>query len=111
MIPILNVIALNWWQWMWPMLWQVSLLIVIISTLDILMQRWVWPQVRYTLWLLVLLKLIIPPSWSLPSGVISRVHNQAKHQIEQQLDKTFLLNEDPINAATASLRESPPKKI
>jgi beta-lactamase regulating signal transducer with metallopeptidase domain/effector-binding domain-containing protein len=110
-MTLINQLASNWWAWMGPMLWQVSLLIIIISAIDLSIRKWAWPQVRYALWLLVILKLLIPPSWSLPSGVISRVHNQAKHQIAQQLDKAFLSNEDPSHAATASLRESPQKKF
>jgi beta-lactamase regulating signal transducer with metallopeptidase domain/Tol biopolymer transport system component len=72
MIAAVNQIAQSWWSWMGPMLWQVSLLILIVTALDFLLRRWAWPQVRYTLWLLVLVKLIIPPSWTLPSSLVSR---------------------------------------
>jgi Tol biopolymer transport system component/beta-lactamase regulating signal transducer with metallopeptidase domain len=77
----LNDIAIAWWQWMGSMLWQVSLLIVIIGILDVLLRRWIWPQVRYALWLLILVKLILPPSWSLPSSLVS----QTRPQLEQLL--------------------------
>ena len=56
-----NEIAVQWWQWTGSMLWQVSLLIVLISLIDFVIRRWAWPQVRYGLWLLVLLKLMMPP--------------------------------------------------
>ena len=65
MIVTLNALADTWWGWMGPMLWQASLLIAIVGTIDLLIARWAWPQVRYALWLLVLIKLLIPPGWSL----------------------------------------------
>jgi beta-lactamase regulating signal transducer with metallopeptidase domain len=90
MITPINQIALSWWGWMGPMLWQVSLLILIISAIDMLIRKWAWPQVRYALWLLVLIKLLIPPSWTLSSGIIARFQPWAQARIEQQWSKTFL---------------------
>ena len=57
-----------WWYWMSAMLWQVSLLILIISVIDYLFKDRLWPQVRYALWILILLKLLIPPTWALPTA-------------------------------------------
>ena len=51
------------------MFWQASLLVVLVFAVDSLIQRWVWPQVRYALWLLVLVKLLLPPSLSFPASV------------------------------------------
>ncbi len=64
-----QIIAL-WSSWMVAMLWQVGLLVVIVTGIDMSIRRWAWPQVRHALWLLVLVKLMIPPTWSLPSGVV-----------------------------------------
>jgi hypothetical protein len=61
MIALLNDLARHWWQWMAPMIWQVGLLIVLISLIDWAVRKWVWPQIRYALWLLVLVKLLVPP--------------------------------------------------
>jgi beta-lactamase regulating signal transducer with metallopeptidase domain/DNA gyrase inhibitor GyrI len=71
---------------MGSMLWQVSLLILIISVIDAFIRRWAWPQVRYALWLLVLAKLILPPTWNLPSSLISRWEPLVHARIEQRLD-------------------------
>jgi len=71
MIELLNNIAQIWWAWMWPMLWQVSLLIALIGGVDLLIRKHVWPQVRYALWLLVLVKLILPPTFSLSTSVVA----------------------------------------
>lgn len=87
MMAQVNEIARLWWDWMGPMFWQISLLIILISCIDILIRRWAWPQVRYALWLLVLLKLVIPPTWSLPTSVVSYVQPQVSAIIQSRLKK------------------------
>jgi len=73
MITQMNNVAEVWWNWMWPMFWQVSILVVFLGAVDLLLRRHVWPQVRYALWLLVLIKLILPPGISLSTSIISQV--------------------------------------
>ncbi|MFQ6091721.1 MAG: M56 family metallopeptidase [bacterium] len=55
------------------MFWQVSLLILLIGTIDWLTRKWIWPQVRYALWLMVFVKLILPPSLAIPTSVTSQI--------------------------------------
>jgi general secretion pathway protein D len=50
------------------MLWQSSLLIGLLFALDLLMRRRVRPAVRYALWLVVLVKLVLPPSLAVPTS-------------------------------------------
>ena len=52
------------------MFWQVGLLILLIGCIDLLIRKWAWPQLRYALWSLILVKLLLPPTWSLPSGIV-----------------------------------------
>ena len=85
MIAAVNQVAQSWWSWMGPMLWQVSLLVLIVTGLDFVLRRWAWPQVRYTLWLLILVKLIIPPTWTLPSSLISKWQPMVQARIEERL--------------------------
>jgi beta-lactamase regulating signal transducer with metallopeptidase domain/Tol biopolymer transport system component len=85
MIAAVNQIAQSWWSWMGPMLWQVSLLVLIVTALDFILRRWAWPQVRYTLWLLILVKLIIPPTWTLPSSLISKWQPIVQARLEEHL--------------------------
>jgi beta-lactamase regulating signal transducer with metallopeptidase domain len=82
----MNQIAQAWWSWMGPMLWQVSLLILIVTVIDLLVGKWAWPPVRYALWLLILVKLLIPPTWSMPTSLISQSVPWARTQIVQLLD-------------------------
>src|SRR5215469_7045730 len=52
----------------WPMLWQSSLLIAVIFAFDLMFARRIRASVRYALWLVVLVKLLLPPALSLPTG-------------------------------------------
>jgi beta-lactamase regulating signal transducer with metallopeptidase domain len=67
------------------MFWQVSLLIILITALDMAIRRWVWPQLRYALWALVFLKLIIPPTWQTPTSIVSWLQPQVEEQISSQM--------------------------
>ncbi len=84
MIAAVNQIAQSWWGWMGSMFWQVSLLILIVTALDFVLRRWAWPQVRYTLWVLILVKLVIPPTWTLPSSLISKWQPLVQAGIEER---------------------------
>lgn len=70
MVDQLNFISQSWWNWMAPMFWQVSLLVFIIGGIDLLIRKWAWPQIRYALWFLILLKLVIPPTWSNSMSIV-----------------------------------------
>jgi len=59
-----------------PMLVQSSLLIVILTLLDLVLRKRVRAVVRYWIWLLVLAKLILPPSFYSPTGVAYWVGGQ-----------------------------------
>jgi len=83
---LLNDISQLWWQWMGPMLLQVTVLILIISGLDLLLKKWAWPQVRYGLWILVMIKLLIPPNWSSPSSVISHFQPHIKQAVFSRVE-------------------------
>ncbi len=53
----------------WPMLWQSSLVIGVMLLGDWTVGRKLRPAVRYLLWLVVLAKLVLPPSLALPTSV------------------------------------------
>lgn len=52
----------------WAMLWQSSLLIALVLLVDLALRRKVRPAVLHGLWLLVLVKLLLPPNLSFPTG-------------------------------------------
>jgi beta-lactamase regulating signal transducer with metallopeptidase domain len=68
LIETLNVWADHALRFAWPMLWQSSLLIGLLFALDPILKRKLRPAVRYVLWLVVLVKLLLPPSLALPTG-------------------------------------------
>ena len=69
MIESLNEIGRLWWGWMGPMLVQTSILIGLVGVADVLLRRWAWPQVRYVLWLMVLVKLVLGPGLAARTSV------------------------------------------
>ena len=95
MIAQLNDIAQVWWQWMAGMFWQASLLIILITLLDIAIRRWAWPQVRYALWGLVFLKLIIPPTWQMPTSIVSWIQPKVEEQISIQIEARETIAQGP----------------
>ncbi len=77
MAELLNTLARLWWDWTAAMFWQVGLLTILIGCLDLLVRKWAWPQLRYALWSLILIKLLLPPTLSLPSGVVPGLQSRA----------------------------------
>jgi len=68
------IASLNSWSecvlsLVWPMFWQSSLLILVLVSMDLALRRRVRAAVRYLFWLVLLVKLVLPPSIALPSGV------------------------------------------
>lgn len=65
--------AEQWWSWMAPMVWQVGVLVLLVAILDGALRRWVWPQLRIALWLLVIAKLLLPPTVASPVAISPQV--------------------------------------
>lgn len=81
---MIDHLVMLWWMWMWPMLWQVSVLVIIIGFVDLGIRQWVWPQVRHALWLLIFIKLLIPPGIALPTAVIPRLGEHLGQAVSQR---------------------------
>jgi len=102
MVELLNTIARLWWGWTASMFWQVGLLILLIGCIDLLIRKWAWPQLRYALWSLILVKLILPPSLSLPSSIVPELRPRVAQTLQ------WLNSERPAareNPAAISLLE------
>ena len=67
-IETLNQWGGNFLSFAWPMLWQSSLLIIVLLAFDFLFRRKLWASIRYALWLVVLVKLCVPPALALPTS-------------------------------------------
>ncbi len=84
MIEQINKISEIWWSWMWPMFWQVGVLIVLLGVVDLVIRKRLWPQLRYALWLLVLVKLVLPPTFSLSTSLTSQLQPLAEQVLMRQ---------------------------
>ena len=67
LITLLNSAADAWAAWMWPMTWHVTLLATVVAALAWLL-RGRSARLRYALWLLIPIRLILPPTLSLATG-------------------------------------------
>ncbi|MGH7940041.1 MAG: hypothetical protein ACREFR_03095, partial [Limisphaerales bacterium] len=67
-VETLNRLGEDFLAFAWPMLWQSSLLIALIFTIDLIFKRRIRAAVRYALWMVVLIKFLLPPSLALPTG-------------------------------------------
>lgn len=103
MIEQLNTLSLSWWSWMSGMFWQVSLLIILISGIDLLLRRWVWPQIRYALWFMVLIKLLLPPTFASPVSITSNLQPIALKALGlYHTEQTSLIHDTTPSEATTT---------
>ena len=69
MIEFLNSTGHAFFRFATAMLVQSSILIVLLYFIDLLLRRHVRAVFRYCVWMLVLVKLLLPPSLCLPTGI------------------------------------------
>ena len=67
-IETLNLWGQTFLNFAWPMLWQSSLLIIVVAILDFLFAQKIRAAIRHALWMVVLVKLLLPPALALPTG-------------------------------------------
>lgn len=68
-IEALNAAGRWFCSYAWNVSVQVSVLIIVLLVLDVLLRRRVRAVVRYAMWMLVFVKLLLPPTLSLPTGI------------------------------------------
>ncbi len=70
-----------------PIFWQSSALIALVFGIDLLLRRKIRPAVRYALWLVVIVKLVLPPSLALPTAAAwwLRTHNSPPPETRTQI--------------------------
>jgi beta-lactamase regulating signal transducer with metallopeptidase domain len=104
----------QWGGWFvdfaWPMLWQSSLLIVLLFAIEFLIRRKIRASIRYALWLVVLVKLCLPPTLASPTSPVWWLHKTpppavAKLHYTVSYD-TGPMPDIPLNPPTAYV---PPK--
>jgi len=97
MIEQINHIAGLWWSGAIAMFWQVGVLILLIGCVDLIIRRWAWPQLRYALWLMVLLKLVLPPTIYLSTSITSGLQPLARQIVAKEIHR------ENLDSATAMI--------
>lgn len=75
----------------WTQFWQVTVLIVVVATMARTVAR-NRPHLAYALWLVVLVKCVMPPLWASPSGVfcwIQPAHEESASALTAEIGTTF----------------------
>ena len=115
LIGTLDVWGGRFLNFAWPMAWQVSLLIVALLTFDFLFRRKVRASVRYALWLVVLVKLILPPALALPTSPAWWLHSNQPAILVQPQIQNYTVSYDSSPLPDASLKTLtafvPPKPV
>ena len=93
----------------WPMFWQSSLLILLLLGLDYGWQHRVRAAVRHALWLVVLLKLCLPPTFALPTSPVWWLP-KSPLPVTQVTDRNFSVTFDQSPARARPLVPNWPTK-
>lgn len=96
-ITAVNRISDTFISFMWAQVWQSSLLIVFVMAAALMLRR-ASPRVRYLLWLLVIVRLILPPSLQIPTGIGIWGRQILKTEAGQRVVTAI----QPISAAAAT---------
>ncbi len=107
MIEILNSFADKWFGWEVSVLWQASLLIAIVWSVDLAIRKWAWPQVRYALWLLVLVKLIAPPTLTSPASIVSSIMAFTEKKVAVQITAPQEIVSAPVTTINTPAEYTP----
>ena len=97
-ISLLNSAGAAFVEFAGRMLVQSSLLIVVLVVLDLILRKRVKAVVRYWIWLLVLAKLLLPPSLSSPTGLAYWIGDKLP-SLPKQMELRIQSAEPPVCAA------------
>ncbi|HKS38939.1 MAG TPA: M56 family metallopeptidase, partial [Verrucomicrobiae bacterium] len=96
-----------------PMLAQSSVLIVALFALDLVLRNRVRAVIRYALWMLVLIKLVLPPSFAAPTGLAYWLPEKKAAQAKPAITPQFVVRYSDIQFDAApvlpSLSPPPPR--
>jgi len=116
LIETLNLRGEQFVSFAWPMMWQSSVLIALLFAFDFAFRRKMCASVRYALWLVVLFKLLLPPSLALPTSLAWWVRPSAPPSAapKQEHDSTFVISYSDVVPTTLPMpvatRFEPPLK-
>ena len=105
LIETLNRFGESALHFAWPMLWQSSVLVAVLFAIDFTLRRHVRAAVRYALWLVLLVKLLLPPSLALPTSAAWWLFPSAA---SQPPTARFVVSFGPDTANKLPLQPEPP---
>ena len=115
LVETLNQWGANFLSFAWPMFWQSSLLIAGLLTVDLLFRRKLRASIRYALWLVVLVKLCVPPTLALPTSPVWWLHKTPAPVVAKSLPHyTVTYDNGPlpeISPKTLPATVVPPKPV
>ena len=82
----LRFLADRWWDWMLPMTWHVAGLVFLLTGLTWLLRRRS-ARLRYALWMLVPLRLALPPSLAFATGW---AYSTVKTMLDRLVEKGYV---------------------
>ncbi len=116
-INILNNIGRMFCDFSLTMFVQASVLIVLLFIIDILIRKKVRATFRYWIWMLVFIKLVLPPALSLPTGIGNWlgeyfvVNSAAIESHANNFTKEIPVPADPINVVSHGNTQFSPRQI
>lgn len=104
----LNHLGAQFLSFAWPMLWQSSLLIAVVFVADLMLAHKVRAAVRHALWLVVLVKLLLPPTLALPTGAAWWLF-PAKPVVETPTPKNYVITYNDVTPLPSFVPQSVPE--
>lgn len=98
LIEFLNLWGARFLHFAPSILWQSSLLIAVVFAADFLLRRKIRPAVRYTLWLVVFIKLISPPTLALPTSAAWWLRTRKVQVIAPHMRTMTVSYSEPVSA-------------
>src|SRR6185437_7321811 len=113
LIESLNVWGGRFVDVAFPLFWQSSLLIALIFALDWLLRGKIRPAVRYAFWLVVVVKLVLPPSLALPMAPVSwlRVRKPVSRPAHTQIMTVTYGPSTPVETSLPAPLPPPPPQL
>ncbi len=93
------------------MFWQIAILLLVILTIDTLIKNRTWPQVRYALWLMLVVKLILPPSFAMSTSLTSGIQPVINDKIEIKAPEIIKAASEPEYVETKQPRFTAPAAV
>ncbi|HET7625275.1 MAG TPA: M56 family metallopeptidase, partial [Verrucomicrobiae bacterium] len=97
-VEFLNTGGGRLWHFAGPMLLQSSLLIAAMFALDRLFRRKIRAAIRYAAWLIVLVKLLVPPTLAFPTGAAWWLRHSESKPLALQSQTTVVVHYGPMIA-------------